>query len=558
MRDQQFRKYLMTDAKIRSGAEPLVAAKPTAVTDILAAHAATRPEEIFVYDPLGKHDSLTYAETWQQAWIWHARLKSAGVRQGDVVHLVLGNGTHFVGAFFGALLLGALVAPMPPRRGANAEDFTLILQERKLPGHKNYFVALGAELADLNLVDDVAVAVEQPALADAPKPSMWHSGLDAETIAVLQFTSGTTGRQKVVCLSHRALLWQMQAIADVLELDRERDHAVSWLPLYHDMGLLGFLLTPLFIGSRIGLIPTETFLGDPWCWLEAISQCKATITAAPPSAWFLLGRLANPRRANKISLASLRIAIVGAEALFPEAMQTVVQRLGLAGLSATALTPAYGMAEIGLAVTITKLGQGVRTIECAGSTYVACGSPVADQVIRIANEGSESLPDLVPGRIYVRSPSLMSGYFDDAEATKSVVHNSWYDTKDFGFLHDGQIYIVGRDDDVINIGGQKYGPGLFEQLVNELPEFSSARTAAFAAPDPKTGTIRAVLLVELRRNGDEQDFTAIRIAAERRKLPLGPVIFVSPGQISITRNGKISRAKTRERFLAGEIPHAWS
>ena len=548
----------MTDATIRSGSELLLAAKPTAITDILAAHAASRPDEIFVFDPLGKYDGLTYAETWHQAWAWLARLESAGVRQGDVVHIALGNGTHFVGAFFGVLLLGALAAPMPPRHGANAEDFTQTVQDRKLPGRKNYFVALGAELADLHLIEGIAIAVERPATADPPQPSTWHSDFDAESIAVLQFTSGTTGRQKVVCLSHRALLWQMQAIAHALELDPERDHAVSWLPLYHDMGLVGFLLTPLFIGGRTGLIPTESFLGDPWCWLEAISQSKATITAAPPSAWFLVGRMANPRRADKISLASLRVAFVGAEGIFPETMRAIMQRLGPAGLSAQALTPAYGMAEVGLAVTITKLGQGIRTIECAGNSYVACGSPVADQELRIANEISESLPELVPGRVYVRSPSLMSGYFNDTNATKRVVLNGWYDTKDHGFLHDGQLYIVGRDDDVINIGGQKYGPGLFEQLVNELPEFSSARTAAFAAPDPSTGTIRAVLLVELRRNGGEQDYSAIRMAAARRKLPLGPVIFVNPGQITITRNGKISRARTRERFLAGEIPHAWS
>ena len=549
---------MMTNAIIRSHSELGVAVRPTAITDILAAHAATRPEEIFVYDPLGKYDSLTYAETWRQAWVWFARLKSAGVRRGDVVHLALANGTDFVGAFFGALLLGALAAPMPPRRGATAEDFTRTIQERRLANHKNFFVALGVELADLQWVEDIAVAAEQPALAAVPSPLTWHSDLDTETIAVLQFTSGTTGRQKVVCLSHRALLWQMQAITHALELDPERDHAVSWLPLYHDMGLIGFLLTPLFIGSRTGLIPTETFLGDPWCWLESISQCKATITAAPPSAWFLVGRLANPRRAERISLASLRVAFVGAESIFPETMRAIIQRLGAAGLSTLAWTPAYGMAEVGLAVTITKLGQGVRMVECAGSTYVACGSLVADQELRIANESGDSLPELVLGRVYVRSPSLMSGYFDDPKATKKVVHDAWYDTKDYGFLHDRQIYIVGRDDDVINIGGQKYGPVLFEQLVNELPEFSSARTAAFAAPDPKTGTIRAMLLVELRRNGSEQDYAAIRMAAERRKLPLGPVIFVSPGQISITRNGKISRAKTRERFLAGEIPHVWS
>jgi len=548
----------MTNATIRSGAELLIAAKPAAITDILASHVASRPEEIFVFDPLGKYESFTYIETWRQAWGWLTRLKSAGTRQGDVVHLALGNGTHFVGAFFGVLLLGALAAPMPPRRGATAEDFARALKERRLPGRKNYFVALGAELADLHLTEDIAIAVEQPAFVHPPQPSTWHSGLDAETIAVLQFTSGTTGRQKVVCLSHRALLWQMRAIADALELDPERDHAVSWLPLYHDMGLVGFLLTPLFIGGRTGLIPTESFLGDPWCWLEAISQSKATITAAPPSAWFLVGRLANPRRADKISLASLRVAFVGAEGIFPETMRAVIERLEPAGLSALALTPAYGMAEVGLAVTITKLGQGIRTVECAGNSYVACGSPVANQQLRIENEVSESLPELVPGRIYVRSPSLMSGYFDDTSATKRVVRNGWYDTKDHGFLHDGQLYVVGRDDDVINIGGEKFGPGLFEQLVNELPEFSNARTAAFAAPDPVTGTIRAVLLVELRRNGRDQDYAAIRMAATRRKLPLGPVIFVSPGQITITRNGKISRARTRERFLAGEIPHAWS
>ncbi|HEY5362989.1 MAG TPA: AMP-binding protein, partial [Aestuariivirga sp.] len=126
----------MTDATIRSASELPIAAKPNAVTDILAGHAASRPEVIFIFDPFGKYKSLTYAETWHEAWVWFSRLKSAGVRQADVVHLALGNGTDFVGAFFGTLLLGALAAPMPPRRGANAEDFTLSLRERKLPGHK--------------------------------------------------------------------------------------------------------------------------------------------------------------------------------------------------------------------------------------------------------------------------------------------------------------------------------------------------------------------------------------------------------------------------------------
>lgn len=553
------------------------------LTEMLARRAEAHPDSLFVR--FVKQDQVvatyTYSQTWAWATQWASTLIGRGVRRGDRVVLALPNSDDFVGAYLGALLCGGIPAPIAPFRGIVAVDpyVTLVSQRIRfldakvlvVPEEQANMPAL-SRLPDINHLTIITRRDLEPAVRPIPP-----DGSEAD-LALLQFTSGTSGNAKVVQLSHAAVLAQARNISEQLRLDSSVDWAVSWLPLFHDMGLIGFLLTPIFPSGHVTLLRTEDFILRPSLWMKALSQFRASITGGPPSAYALCARFTRDSEVERCELGRVRIALVGAEVISPESLQPFVDKFRPAGFRATSLLPTYGLAEAGLAVTMTRLDQGtdfdlidlesmratrIARRACGGGppngrtrAVASVGPPIPQMEVAIVSEAGERLPERRIGEVAVRGPSLMQGYYAQPEASSQALQDGWLWTGDLGYLADGKLYVTGRKKELLIAGGRNYHPEDLEHVVRELPGVRVGRAVAIGCEDPERGTEAAVVLVE----------TALTAPAERDALrqrvrhtllgagyPVSQVVLLRPKTIQNTPNGKLRRLDCKVRYLAGEF-----
>ena len=545
---------------------------------VLLGHALTRPNTVFLRILAEEApQDLTFAQAWSLAQRWALHFRQHGARPGDVVHIGFPNGSDFVGAFFGALLADCVPAPMMPRRNAASEFFNAYVADRLALSGRGM-----AALPEADAGDAEALAFKP--VTPRGLPQRLGGGLEAADFgdpgrtALLQYTSGTSGRSKAVALSHAALLFQAAAITEVLGLDAEIDHAVSWLPFYHDMGLIGFLLTPLLLGGRVALLTTEQVMIRPSVWMDAVSRQRATITGGPPSAYVMAARFARSRRTTSLDLSCLRVALIGAERITRPALEMIESGFETSGLSAAALTPAYGMAEVGLAVTISPPGDGasfmtisrehmrqnaravtdVRAPLDCGEPVVTCGRPVPGVEVKILSGGRAASENEI-GDIVVRSPSVMSGYRGLDSRLPNPVKDGWYSTGDRGFLSNGALYFTARAGEILVVGGANYLPEEYEEVARAAIERPVHRAVAFACDNVQSGSESVVVLVENERTTPEdRSALAARIRTDltERRLPVGRVVVVPPRTIKLTGNGKLPRARLKARYLEGEFGHA--
>lgn len=553
------------------------------VAEMLASRAESHPDLLYVR--FVKQGEVIAAYTYAQAWAWASRwaatLLERGVRRGDRVILALPNSDDFVGAYFGTLLAGGIPAPIHPFRGvADAESYlTLVSQRIKLlearvlivPGEQ----ASVSALAGTSEVSPLAVITRRDL---APSGQSLSPDGRGDELALLQFTSGTSGNAKVVQLSHSALLAQMKNISEQLKLDRTVDWAVSWLPLFHDMGLIGFLLTPVFPAGHVTLLRTEDFMTRPNLWMKTVSRFGASITGGPPSAYALCTRFTRDAEVEQCDLSRLRIALVGAEPISPSSVQPFIQKFRRAKLQPDSLMPTYGLAEAGLAVTMTKLGHGsefdsidlesmsaarvARQATGAGSangrtrTVTCVGEPIPEMEVAILGEAGERLPERRIGEVVVRGTSLMQGYYAQPEASRQALQNGWLRTGDLGYLAGGKLYVTGREKELVIVGGRNYDPEDLEQVAREVPGVRMGRALAIGCDVLERGTEAVVIMAE----------TAITDSAERDALrqrirhallaagyPVSQVVLLRPKTIQNTPNGKLKRLDCKTRFLAGEF-----
>jgi fatty-acyl-CoA synthase len=554
----------------------------------LAYHAETIPDQVFIRIHKGGSEigSRTFASAWELAQNWAALFADQGLTPGDPVALALPNTESFVGAYYGCLIAGCIPAPLAPMRRIDEADPYLqtVISRARFIGAKavvvpddqssisRYLLLAGLRVLTAAQLDP---GQRQAAIRSSP-----------DDIGLIQFTSGTAGDPKAVLLSQRALLAQCELLQNHLGLqDRFVERGVSWLPLFHDMGLIGFLLTPGYAGGEINLLQPEDFILRPSLWLKALTEVKATVTGGPPSAFALCARRVKEADAGRYDLSSVRVALVGAEQVTCESVGTFCDRFRAAGFHPSALLPTYGLAENGLAVTVPPLGSGPRfdTVEVGplaegiarldphletgvggddghappgARQFASVGPPLPGMTVWVVDEDGNHLPERRIGEIVVQSPSLMRGYFANGEATRQAIGDGRLHTGDLGYLADGNLHLTGRRKELILVGGRSYYPADVEQALSGVDGVRMDRAVAIGVEDPERATEKLVVLVETDRTeaaGRSELRMNIRRALLSANYPIGEVVLLKPKSIQSTLTGKLRRVDCKTRYLDGEF-----
>jgi acyl-CoA synthetase (AMP-forming)/AMP-acid ligase II len=524
----------------------------------------------------GVFQSRAFAELAALAGSAAARLHALGVRPRDRLLIALPTSWSWLEAWFGATLLGAWPVAVAPGRvlGALGDQVRRVGELVDAMGVRTVIAGEAllatARSEGISPLANRLVTAERFA-ATTPDPA-WRPALpDPDDVAHLQLTSGSTGRPRAVMVTHRNVVENVTAIDEILgRLHGAPAHAwadawVSWLPLHHDMGLVGCLWQPLVCGIDARLLETSSFLARPRRWLEALSGPGVTMTAAPNQGYQMAAERLPPGRSEDIDLRACRVAVNGAETVRAETARAFGQAFGDRGFASEALRPCYGLAEATLAVTVDSRGQGVRTrpapaegVGGFGMAEVACvGEPLRGTALRVVAADGTVLGDGCVGEIHVRGPGVFRGYLDDDAATEAAMDGDWLRTGDLGFLHDGELYVSGRLKDVLIVSGENLMPEEIEALADALSGGGgTCRSAAFSVTGAEPGE-RVILVVETDVQDEErlrtQERDIRRAVGRALGLPLADVAFVRRGAIPRTTSGKLQRARLRGLYRTGGL-----
>jgi fatty-acyl-CoA synthase len=507
-----------------------------------------------------------------QAW----RLIAMGVRPGERVALVAETGPEFASLFFGAVYAGAWPVPLPLPTSFGGRESYIDQLSVQLKSCDPRLLLYPAELAAMagaaaERIGTEGIAWEDFTARDAPAADLPPA--KGDDIAYLQYSSGSTRFPHGVVITHHALLNNLAAHGHGMALV-ESDRCVSWLPWYHDMGLVGCFLSPIANQVSVDYLKTEDFARRPLAWLDLISRNPGTTLSYSPTFGYDIcaRRMSSQTKASeRFDLSRWRVAGNGADMIRPDVMQKFVDAFADAGFQASAFLPSYGLAEATLAVSIMPPGEGI-VVELVEETQLSgisaegdrpqryraivnCGRPVRDMEVEIREEDGTPLPDKAIGKVWCRGPSIMEGYFRDEASTAACMKDGWLDTGDMGYLSDGYVYIVGRAKDMIIINGRNHWPQDIEWAVEQLPGFKAGDIAAFAITTPG-GEETPAVLVQCRTSDDMERSRLRDEIRERVRSVTGMncvVELVPPRTLPRTSSGKLSRAKARNLYLAGEI-----
>jgi 1-acyl-sn-glycerol-3-phosphate acyltransferase len=561
---------------------PGMAAPSSAATlvDVLHWHAERTPHRVHIH--LREDDSETpvrYGELLTTSQRVGAGLRALGVRRGDRVAIMLRTEAAFFPVFLGTLIAGAVPVPIyPPFRPDQIEEYA----------HRQRVILRNAGARVLVTFEE---ALRVARFLRGAVPSLEHittlEGLcqgamtDLETQpksddpALIQYTSGSTGDPKGVLLSHANILANIRAIGQVLAV-RPDDVTVSWLPLYHDMGLIGAWLGSLYYGVPLVLISPLAFLSRPSRWLSAVHAYGGTVSAAPNFAFDLCVHKIENDEIQGLDLRGWRLAMNGSEAVSADTIERFVRRFAPFGFSASAMCPVYGLAESSVALTMSPINRParvdtllrepferrreVRPAEAADPhalRFVACGLPLPNHQVRIVDADGQLLGERIEGHVQFRGPSVTGGYFHNPEATRAVMVDGWMDSGDLGYLADGELFITGRVKDVIIQAGRNICAQEVEEAAGAATGIRKGCVAALGIHNPLLGTERLVVVAETReRNRARWD--TLRAAVQDRVIaaigvPPDEVVIARPGTILKTPSGKIRRSAIRDAYLRGSL-----
>ncbi|WP_343343314.1 fatty acyl-AMP ligase [Sphingomicrobium sp. XHP0239] len=526
--------------------------------------------------------SYPYAELRQDALDHARRFMALGLQPGDRVALVAETNPDFAAAFFGAVYAGLWPVPLPlptsfGGRDAYTEQLTVMLtsSDPQLFLYPEEMASFTTDAADGRGVPHRSwESLQQVEAGDDALPAA-----DPDAIAYLQYSSGSTRFPHGVAVTHRQLLENLRAHGLGLNVEEiDTDRCVSWLPWYHDMGLVGCMLSPMANQLSADYMKTEDFARRPLTWLDLISRNPGTTLSYSPTFGYDIcaRRISSKTKAeDRFDLTRWRIAGNGADMIRPDVMQSFVDAYADAGFDPKAFCPSYGLAEATLAVSLMPPGEGIRMElveeeKLAGSApapggedrpqryraIVNCGKAVEGMEIAIRDADDRILADRQVGRVLVRGGSVMTGYFRDEESTKACLsEDGWLDTGDMGYLSDDYIFIVGRAKDMIIINGRNHWPQDIEWAVEQLPGFKSGDIAAFALTT-ETGEELPAVLVHCRVSDvDERGKLKDDIKERVRSITgISPIVeLVPPRSLPRTSSGKLSRVKARNMYVSGEI-----
>jgi len=521
--------------------------------------------------------SYTYAELCEDARLAARRLVSLGIKPGDRVALIAETGVEFAAAFFGAVYAGAWPVPLPLPTSFGGRDAYVDQLAIQLGSSDPALLLYPPELADFcrQAADRSNVASRDwDTLAEVDPSQDALPTARGDDIAYLQYSSGSTRFPHGVAVTHEALLDNLHAHGFGLKA-QDTDRVISWLPWYHDMGLVGCFLSPIAMQMSVDYLKTEDFARRPLAWLDLITRNPGTTLSYSPTFGYDIcsRRMSSQTRAeDRFDLSRWRIAGNGADMIRPEVMQAFVDSFDAAGFKAASFCPSYGLAEATLAVSLMPPGEGIRLelveeTELSGGqqdagrprryrAVVNCGRAVKGMEIEIRGPAGELLPDRGIGKVFVRGKSVMHSYFRDPESTGACLSSDgWLDTGDMGYLSSGYIFIVGRAKDMIIINGRNHWPQDIEWAVEQLPGFKSGDIAAFAITGPSGEETPAVLVHCRVSDNDERGRLRDEIRERVRAITgITPVVeLVPPRTLPRTSSGKLSRTKARNLYLSGEI-----
>jgi acyl-CoA synthetase (AMP-forming)/AMP-acid ligase II len=519
------------------------------LTEVMARRAALTPDAQYfhVYG-----ETVTYARLWAQSERYAGGLAQAGVRPGDRVALIYPTCAEFFYAFFGALRLGAIPVPLYPTLGVDATASVFNNAGAVTVATIGWFrTGVEASVAKAPGLRSILEPVDLDVAA--PPPRVEPAGPD--DLAFLQYTSGSTAEPRGVMLTHHNVVQTMRFMAEAAGLDGS-ERVVSWLPLYHDMGLIGCAFTPPLTGTPLWLLPPD--LRNPRQWLELITEIRATFTVSPDFGY--RNCIRNVRDTTGLDLTSLRAALSGAEPVRMSTIAAFERHFGLENV----IAPCYGLAEATLAVAIWPLGKPLRTDP--SGRFVGVGWPCRGVSIRILPPREDDaaaldvpLPAMDIGEICVKSPGVMRGYYDNPEATARVLSaDGWLRTGDLGFLDDeGCLYVTGRLKDLMILGGENVVPHDIEEIVDHVAGIRYS--AAVAVDSERTGTQRLHVIAEVRDESAPPEtyhrlVTDIvkRVHDERGHRP-ARVHLVRGGTIPKTSSGKIQHARLGQMLGEGAL-----
>ncbi|SDM55956.1 1-acyl-sn-glycerol-3-phosphate acyltransferases [Geoalkalibacter ferrihydriticus] len=544
-------------------------------------HLERHPDhaQVRFYADEGEGQVLSYKRLWEGARAVAAGLQWRGLQAGSPVAIMLPTSADYLFAFLGILLAGGIPVPLyPPVRRTQLESHlrrqqailsncaavTLITLPEALP----FARLLKAQLSSLKSLVTVGELAERG--GDYSRPA-----IASDDTAFLQYTSGSTGNPKGVVLSHANLLANIRALGKAVEVG-PGDVIVSWLPLYHDMGLIGTWLAGLYFAVPVVLLSPLDFLGRPKRWLWSIHRYQGTLSPAPNFAYEIcLTKLKDEDLAG-LDLSSWRGAFNGAEPVSALTLERFCERFADYGLRREAVAPVYGLAENTVGLAFPPLGRGplVDRVEREALTrsgkaipakkedehallIAACGRPLEGHEIRIVDGSGRELPDRREGRVQFRGPSATSGYYRNPEETRRLFDGDWLNTGDLGYLADGDIYLTGRSKDLIIIGGRNIYPQELEEAVGGLTGIRKGNVVVFGSPDPATGSERLVVVAETRES-DPQVLDKLRgkiknLAVDLLETPPDDLLLVPPHSVLKTSSGKIRRSACRELYERGEL-----
>lgn len=558
-----------------------VAPPTTASTliDALQHHALAHPNRphvgIWLGDRVRGH--LSYGDLHRTALQVAHGLRQAGMEAGDRIAIMLPTGADFFHTFFGILYGGGIPVPIyPPFRRSQLEDH-IRRQAGILNNAEVDILVTEPEILRVgNLLQGLVMSLSQVLTAaslrdgsgtlDRPSPA------SPDTIALIQYTSGSTGDPKGVVLTHGNLLANIRAMGSALEAT-SKDVFVTWLPLYHDMGLIGAWLGSLYFGARVIIMSPLTFLGDPIRWLRAISQQRGTLSAAPNFAFELCSKKLSDEDKAALDLSCLRAVLNGAEPVNPNTIRKFTKYFMPCGFRPEALQPVYGLAESSVGLTFPPLGReppidrvdrdllaASRVAQPAGPNdpaameFVACGRPLVDHQVRIVDDLGLELPERRQGRLQFKGPSATQGYFRNDEKTRDLFSGDWLESGDLAYMAAGDVYLTGRTKDMIIRAGRNIYPHELEDFVGQLVGIRKGCVAAFASVDPNTGSERLVVVAETRLQLETEQAELAQTIRDATldilDLPPDDVILVPPHTVPKTSSGKIRRSAAKALFEA--------
>ena len=537
---------------------------------------------------VGSEASFSFTAIERASSRYGGALQALGLKKGDRVALILPTNEDFVLCFFGAIRAGIVPVPIYPPMGLGQLQ-SYLDNTRHIVGKSGARALVTSSKIKrlLGTVQESCPALEQVVAVEAIRESL--ETLQPEKIglddpAFLQFTSGSTSRPKGVTLTHGNLAANIRCIMEEGLQIRPEDVGVSWLPLYHDMGLIGFVLAPLFHRVPIVYLSPLMFLKRPVTWFQAFTRHKGSIAYAPNFAYALAVKRIRETDLQGIDLSTWRVAGCGAEPIRPETLETFAGTFAKVGFPKTALLPSYGMAESSLAVTFTEIGKGVETLTVSGPTLwgegiarpaeadedgavrlVACGKAFEHHTVQIFDpedkDSKTPLPERTVGEIRIAGPSVMGGYWQDPERTQESFAGSLLRTGDLGFLDGGKLYICGRSKEVVIVNGRNYYPQDMEWEASKVQGVRKGNVIAFGARDPsgiERDRERVVVAFEVQDAGmlerGQEYVQKVRAAVqEGMALTLDDAVPLPPGALPKTSSGKLQRAKTRELYELGEL-----